>query len=72
MSEDVIALFELTQEGEAVRVVEEKHYRLVPARKISPDDLAAYRRSCALASGGEVGPVPTLRQRPSRGRVGQR
>lgn len=73
MSEDVIALLELTQEGESVRVVEEKHYRLVPATEISPEDLAAYRRSCEGASGAAVhmAPVPVrTRQRKQGGAVG--
>lgn len=42
MSDDVIALFELTLEGDDVKVVEEKHYRLVPADQIGDDDLRAY------------------------------
>jgi hypothetical protein len=49
LCEDVIALFELTQDGDAVRVVEEKHYRLVPATEISPEELATYRRTWAAA-----------------------
>ena len=49
MSEDVIALFELTEADGVVRVSEEKHYRLVPSDEITPEDLAAYRRSDPLA-----------------------
>jgi hypothetical protein len=41
---DLIALFELTSEENEIRVVDEKHYRLVPAAEISEGDLAAYGR----------------------------
>jgi len=44
MAEDLIAMFELTQEDGEVRVVDEKHYRLVPSDQISPADLKAYGR----------------------------
>lgn len=37
-----IAMFELSIEDGRVVIVEEKHYRLVPAVEISPDDLRAY------------------------------
>ena len=40
---DLIALFELTLEDGMVKVAEERHYRLVPAREITPEDLATYR-----------------------------
>ncbi len=39
---DVIALFELTIDRDDVKVVEEKHYRLVPADQIGDDELRAY------------------------------
>ncbi len=42
MAEDLIAMFELTQEEDEIKVVEEKHYRLVPADQIGPADLKAY------------------------------
>lgn len=42
MADDLIAMFELTQEEDEVKVVEEKHYRLVPADQIGPADLKAY------------------------------
>jgi hypothetical protein len=42
MTDNVIALFELTVEGEDVKVVEEKHYRLVPADQIGEGDLRLY------------------------------
>lgn len=43
MDDDRIAMFELTIENDEVKVVDEKHYKLVPASKISPEDLATYR-----------------------------
>jgi len=39
---DLIALFELGQSGNDVRIIEERHYRLVPGDQISRDDLRAY------------------------------
>jgi hypothetical protein len=42
MSNDRIAMFELTVQDGEVRVVEEKHYRLVPAGDIRGEDLQAY------------------------------
>ena len=44
MAEDIIAMFELTQEDGEIRVVDEKHYKLVPADQISPGDLKVYAR----------------------------
>jgi hypothetical protein len=44
VEKDLIALFELTLESGAIRIVDEAHYRLVPAVEISPADLASYRR----------------------------
>ena len=43
MDDDRIAMFELTIENDEVKVVDEKHYKLLPASKISPEDLASYR-----------------------------
>lgn len=37
-----IALFELTQADDEIRIVEERQYKLVPANQISGDDLKAY------------------------------
>ena len=45
MSEDRIAMFELAVIDGEVRVVDEKHYRLVAASAISKADLAQYGRS---------------------------
>jgi len=44
MADDVIALFELTLEGQDVKVVEEKHYRLVPSDEIGEQDLKSYSK----------------------------
>ncbi|KAB0670288.1 endonuclease [Oryzomonas sagensis] len=42
MSDDRIAMFELTVQAGEIKVVDEKHYQLVPASSISPDDLRQY------------------------------
>lgn len=42
MEDGVIAMFELTEEEGAIRVAEEKHYKLVPASSITPEDMAEY------------------------------
>jgi hypothetical protein len=44
MAEDVIAMFELALDGEDVKLVEEKHYKLVPSDQISSDDLKLYAK----------------------------
>jgi len=44
MADDVIALFELTLEGLEVKLVEEKHYKLVPSDQITADDLKLYAK----------------------------
>jgi hypothetical protein len=44
MEDDRIAMFELVVENEQVSIADEKHYRLVPASEIGPDDLLAYRK----------------------------
>ena len=43
--DDVIALFELTVVRDVVKVVEERHYKLVPASEISEEDLRLMRRA---------------------------
>jgi hypothetical protein len=43
MSDDRIAMFELTMEEDLLQIVEERHYRLVGASEITADDLAGYR-----------------------------
>lgn len=42
MSNGRIAMFELTVEGDEVKVVDEKHYQLLPAINISVEDLRSY------------------------------
>jgi hypothetical protein len=42
MENDLIALFELTVEDGQVKVVDERHYRLVSADQISDDELRSY------------------------------
>lgn len=42
MSDDVIAMLELADDEGDVQLVEEKHYRLVPASEIRESDLRAY------------------------------
>ena len=44
MQGDVIALFELTLENDEVKVVDERHYCLVPAKSISDDDIKRYAK----------------------------
>lgn len=44
MPDGVIAMFELVEDREAIKVLEEKHYKLVPASEISPGDLDQYRK----------------------------
>lgn len=43
VADKVIAMFELTEENEEVRIVDEQHYKLVPADEISASDLQTYR-----------------------------
>ena len=43
MGDDRIAMFELTIENDEVKVVDEKHYKLVPCSEISSTDLVSYR-----------------------------
>jgi len=45
MEDDLIAIFELTVQDEQVKLVSEKHYRLVPSSEISSEDLNLYRTS---------------------------
>jgi len=44
ISQDLIALFALEKAPEGVRVLVEKHYRLVPPDRLSKEELEAYRR----------------------------
>lgn len=43
MDEGVVALFELTLKGDEVKVVEERHYQLVPASDLDKNAICAYR-----------------------------
>lgn len=43
MPDNVIALFELTLQGEEVKVVEERHYQLIPVDKIDQAAIREYR-----------------------------
>ncbi len=45
LDDDTIALFELTVAEDRVRIVEERHYKLVPASEISSADLELMRKS---------------------------
>jgi len=45
MDADVIAMFELAIQEDKVKIIEERHYRLVPASDISGEDLTAMRRA---------------------------
>lgn len=42
MDDGIVALFELTLQGEELKVVEERHYRLVPAAELDSTALLAY------------------------------
>ena len=43
--DDLIAMFEVTMDDGEIRVVQERHYRLVPASEVTPEDLLLYRNS---------------------------
>lgn len=43
MADDIIALFELTLQDDDIKVVEERHYRLVPATKLDQVAIRDYR-----------------------------
>ncbi|PVY77580.1 hypothetical protein C8D92_103267 [Tamilnaduibacter salinus] len=42
MEDDLIALFEITVDDQEIKVVDERHYRLVPSDAIDADDLQTY------------------------------
>lgn len=44
MAEDLIAMFELEDASNGLRLAAEKHYRLVPPEELSPEDLEAYKK----------------------------
>ena len=43
--DDLIAMFEVTMEDDEIKVVQERHYRLVPASEVTQEDLLRYRNS---------------------------
>jgi len=43
MENDLIALFELAVQDDQVKLVQERHYRLVPGHEISAKDLNSYK-----------------------------
>lgn len=43
MDDGMIALFELTLQDEEIRVVDEKHYRLIPASELDQESIRAYQ-----------------------------
>jgi hypothetical protein len=43
LDDNVIALFELTLQDDEIKVVEERHYRLVPAKKLDHNAIRNYR-----------------------------
>lgn len=43
MEDKVVALFELTLQDDEIKVVEERHYRLVPANELDPKTICNYR-----------------------------
>ena len=43
MNDGVVALFELTLQNDEVKVVEERHYKLVRAADLEHDLIRAYR-----------------------------
>ena len=43
MPHGAVALFELTLQGDEIKVVEERHYRLVPASKLDRSAIRDYR-----------------------------
>ena len=60
MSGGLIALFELTLQDDQVRVVEEKHYKFVPASELDASAIRNYRQR--LTSSFESGNVPQILQ----------
>lgn len=43
MEREIVALFELTLKDDEIKVMDEKHYRLVPAKKLNQDAIRGYR-----------------------------
>ena len=45
MGDDAIALFEFQEDGDAIRIVLEKHYKLVPPDELTAEDLEKYKQA---------------------------
>jgi len=43
MDDKIVAMFELTVEKDEIKVVEERHYKLVPADKLDPSAISNYK-----------------------------
>jgi hypothetical protein len=43
MDDEIVALFELTLQDAEIKVVDEKHYRLVPAKKLDQVAIRDYQ-----------------------------
>lgn len=43
MDDNIVALFELTLQDDEIKVVEERHYKLVPAKKLNQSSIRDYR-----------------------------
>ncbi len=43
MSNERVAMFELAVQDDMIRVVEERHYKLLPARDLNREEIRAYR-----------------------------
>jgi hypothetical protein len=43
LPDEVVALFELSLSGDEIKVVGERHYKLVPAKELDPDAIRKYR-----------------------------
>jgi hypothetical protein len=43
MDEGIIALFEFEEGDQGLRIIAEKHYKLVPQEEVTEEDLETYR-----------------------------
>ena len=43
MTNERVAMFELAVQDEMVRVIEERHYKLLPARELDAEAIRSYR-----------------------------
>lgn len=46
--QELIAMFEVTMDDDEMKLVQERHYRLVPAPDITPEDLGRYRNTSRI------------------------